>query len=121
MGKRILIVDDEPDILKVAVYRLKKAGYEVISAEDGGTGLNLAFKEKPDLILLDLRLPVMDGFDVCQQLKSNPEFKNIPVILFTASSDKAVEEKAKEIGADGHLMKPFEPQELLEIVKRFIG
>ncbi|MDD5746202.1 MAG: response regulator [Candidatus Omnitrophica bacterium] len=116
-GKRILIVDDEPDILRVVVFRMKKAGYEVITAEDGKTGLERASREVPDIILLDLRLPIMDGFEVCRRIKIDERLKTIPVIFLSASISEDIESKIKEYGADGYMRKPFEPEELLEKIK----
>ena len=86
MAKKILIVDDEPDILKIVTYRLGKAGYEIIAAADGQKGLDLIKEQKPDLVLLDLRLPVLDGDEVCKQVKADDKLKDIPVILLTATS-----------------------------------
>lgn len=120
MAKKILFVEDEPDILTVAAFRLKKAGYEVITAVDGQVALEKIEKENPDMIFLDLRLPVMNGYNIAKKLKGDERFKNIPIVLFTASSDR-VQEKVKETGADDWLIKPFEPEALLEKVKKFIG
>lgn len=119
--KCVLLVDDEPDILKTVVFRLKKAGYQVITAEDGKAGLELARKERPDLILLDLRLPVMDGCDVCQRLKSDDNFKKIPVIFLTASVVDKITDKIKEFGAEDYIIKPFETEELLNKIRKYIG
>jgi len=117
MSKRILIVDDEPDVLKLAAFRLKKWGYEIITAIDGQMGLDMIRSEKPDLVLLDLRLPNMDGTDVCRQVKNDEALKHIPIILFTATADIAVAETAKEVKADDYIVKPFEPEQLLEKIK----
>jgi len=119
MGKKILIVDDEPDLLRVATFRLKKFGYEVLTARDGQEALDLLQKDTPDLIFLDLKLPVMSGYEVCRQIKSDNNLKNTPVVLFTASSDR-IAEKAKEIGADDYMTKPFGPEDLLEKIKKFL-
>ena len=83
--KRILIVEDEPALAKLTSFRLKSAGYEVIIAVDGRQGLKMAGKERPDLIVLDLELPVMDGYEVCRRLKDNESLKDIPVVILTAS------------------------------------
>lgn len=120
MAKKILFVDDEPDLLKVATFRLKKAGYEVVQAVDGQEALDiLAGGSPPDLILLDLRLPVVSGYEVCIKVKGDEKTKNIPVILFTASTQD-IARKAKEWGAEDYLLKPFEPEVLLEKVKRLL-
>ena len=119
--KKILIVDDEPDILKVVSFRLKKMGYNIFLAINGKEGLDLARKERPDLILLDLRLPVMDGYEVCRRLKADKELKHIPIILLTASNITEIREKLMQFKAEDYIIKPFEPQELLKKVKKFIG
>ena len=120
MAKKILVVDDEPDILKLETFRLKKSGYEVATATDGREAFDLIQKEKPDLILLDLRLPIMDGYEVCKRLKADQELKHIPVILLTASTVGKIAGTAKELKADDYLTKPFHLQELLAKVKKFL-
>jgi len=120
MAKKILVVDDEPDILKLAVMRLESSGYEVLMAQTGEETLELLEKTTPDLILLDLLLPKMQGDVLCKKIKSDPKLKHIPVILFTASSIR-VPARVGEIGADDYIVKPFEPDELLFKIKKFIG
>ncbi|MDD5129320.1 MAG: response regulator [Candidatus Omnitrophica bacterium] len=122
MARRILVVDDEPDIMDVATVRLKHLGYEIIPAVDAEEALVILQKDTPDLILLDLLLPRMQGDELCKKLKADEQYKNIPVILFTASAVRAsLPDRVKEMGADACIMKPFEPEELLEKVRRFIG
>lgn len=122
MAKKILVVDDEQDILRVVTFRLKKAGYEVISAVDGQKGFDLIEGHKPDLVLLDLRLPVLNGDEVCRQVKADDKLKHIPIILLTATgSISKIAEKTKELGADDYIMKPFDPEELIEKIKKFMG
>jgi two-component system alkaline phosphatase synthesis response regulator PhoP len=116
MAKRILVVDDEPDLLKVAAFRLKKSGYEVLIATDGQLALDLLKTNTPDLILLDLVLPKVNGEQVLNMIKDDERLQNIPVILFTASV-----ERIKKMAADDYLIKPFETKDLLEKVKKFIG
>ena len=121
-NKKILIVDDEPDILKAVVFRIKKAGYETVLATDGQEGLEKARAEKPDLILLDWRLPVMNGGEVYQHLQSDNDLKGIPVIILTASresEDLAV--RMREIGVEHVLTKPYEPEELLAEIEKLLG
>ncbi len=120
MGKRILFVDDELDVLKVATFRLKKAGYEITTALDGQAALELAKRGSFDLIFLDLRLPGMSGIEVCKVIKSDELIRNTPVILFTASLDN-LEDRVKECGAQDYLIKPFDPEILLEKIKKFIN
>ena len=122
MAKRILVVDDEPDILDVATIRLRHLGYEIIPAVDAEEALAILQNDIPDLILLDLLLPKMQGNELCRKLKSDDKFKKIPIILFTASAIRPfIFSKIEEIGADDCIFKPFEPEELLGKVKKFIG
>ena len=120
MAKKILIIDDEPDILRAAKVRLMSFGYEVITADDGNDIINLVKRDTPDLILLDLRLPRMDGDKICVMLKTDDKFKHIPIIIFTASSDPTTNRKVQDSGADGYLIKPFDPEELLQTMKKFL-
>lgn len=120
MAKKILVVEDEPDILTLAIVRLKTAGYEVLMARNSEEAIELLGKDMPDLILLDLILPEMQGDEFCKRLKSDARFKHIPVILFTASTIR-VPEKVGEMGADDYVIKPFEPENLLYKIKKFIG
>ncbi len=121
MAKKILVVDDEPDILKIITFRLKNEGYEVIAAKNGQEALDLVNREMPDLVLLDLRLPVISGYKVCEILKADKNLKQIPIVFLTASVIKGnIAKKAKEFKADGYLIKPFDPIKLLETVKRLI-
>jgi len=122
MAKRILVVDDEPDIMDVATVRLKHLGYEIIPAIDAEEAVAILENVIPDLILLDLLLPKMQGDELCRKLKSDNRYKNIPVVLFTASAVRInFPGQIKEIGADDCIMKPFESKELLDKVKKFIG
>ncbi len=121
MAKKILVVDDEPDLLKVVTFRLKKLGYDIIEATDGQKAIALIWEHRPHLILLDLRLPIIDGWEVCRRVKADDQLKDIPIILLTASCGAVNSEMTKELKAEDFLVKPFEPEELLEIVKKFIG
>ena len=121
MAKKILIVDDEPDMLSVASFRLHKSGYEILSATDGEAALKSIDCYMPDLILLDLKLPLVSGYDICRHIKSSPKLKKIPVIIFTASVGIDLEEKMKELKADDYLVKPFNAEIMLKKVEKFIG
>ncbi len=120
--KKILLVDDEKDLVKTVTFRLKNGGYEVIAAYDGQEALQKARKENPDLIILDLMLPKMDGHKVCALLKGDARYNKIPIIMFTAKAQEEDMKLAKEVGADAYITKPFEPQVLLakiqELLKR---
>jgi DNA-binding response OmpR family regulator len=118
--KRILIVDDEEDILIVLKFRLEANNYEVLTASSGQEGLNKARTEKPDLIILDLMLPKLDGYKVCRMLKFDESYKAIPIIMFTARVQQKDEELGKEMGADAYVTKPFEPEILLEKIRQLL-
>jgi len=120
MAKKILIVDDEPDLLKVTLLRLKKTGYEAFGGVDGQEALDLARQIIPDLIILDVYLPIINGDDVAKILKKDDELKHIPIILISATT-KSLEERARNSGADGYLRKTFEPEELIGMIKKIIG
>lgn len=117
--KKILFVDDEADLLKVSSFRLEKTGYEVFKASDGQEALDMARQKTPDLILLDVFLPVMNGDEVAKILKKDKKTKNIPIVLFSADS-KTLEERVRKSGADGYLPKPFETKELLDMVEKHL-
>lgn len=118
--KRILLVDDEKDLVETVQFRLEANGYEVISAGDGQEGLSKARSEKPDLIILDLMLPKMDGYKVCGLLKKDARYAQIPIILFTARAQSDDVKMGEEVGADAYITKPFEPQMLLGKVKELL-
>jgi DNA-binding response OmpR family regulator len=120
MGKKILVVDDETDLLKVTSLRLKKAGYDVFGCADGQGVLDLARQIIPDLIILDVYLPVINGDDVAKILKKEDGLKHIPIILISAST-RILDEKAWGSGADAYLKKPFEPEALISTVKNILG
>ncbi|MEW6101251.1 MAG: response regulator [Candidatus Omnitrophota bacterium] len=121
MPKKILIVDDETQLVELIKMRLEANGYEVISASDGEEGLMRSHTDKPDLIILDLMLPKIDGYKVCRMLKFDAKYKHIPIILFTARAQHDVAEMSKEVGADAYIAKPFDPPALLEKIKELIG
>ncbi len=117
MAKKILIVEDEPAIHELVKYNLQKEGYVVLSAYDGSAGADLARDQKPDLILLDMMLPKMDGMEVCKTLKSNTRTSGIPIIMVTAKSEETDKVLGLEMGADDYLAKPFGVRELLARIK----
>lgn len=121
MTKKILLVDDEPNIILLLEARLKANGYEVASAGDGLTALEMAKREKPDLMILDLMLPKMDGYKVCGLLKKDTRYSKMPVILFTARAQEADVRLGEEVGADAYITKPFEPKVLLGKIEELIG
>ncbi len=116
----ILIVEDDPQTVKLIKFVLEKEGYSTISAKDGEEGLQMAREKKPDLIVLDMMLPGMDGYRVCEILKANPVTKEIPIIVLTALDTGVDFEKALEKKADWYITKPFEPEHLLKRVNYLI-
>lgn len=117
---KILIVDDEPIIVKVVQSRLTAAGYDVIAAFDGQEGLDKARAENPDLIILDIMLPKMDGYRVCSILKLDDRYKKIPIVMFSARVQTEDKEKGLAAGADAYLTKPFDPKALMETIQKLL-
>ena len=121
MAKRILIVDDEVQLVEMMKMRLEAAGYEIISAYDGQEGFDKAKKDKPDLIILDLMLPKMDGYKVCGLLKNDARYNKIPIIMFTARVQEEDMRLGKDLGAEEYVTKPFDPKTLLLKIKKLLG
>ena len=117
MAEKLLIVDDEKDTLKLVSLMLERQGYEVVSALDGPTALELVKSEKPDLILLDIMMPGMDGFEVCEKLKSSPETASIAVIFMTGKTDKEDKDKGIALGAIDYIFKPFDIEDVQTRIK----
>ncbi len=118
---KVLIIDDEPDLLETIRFRLDAAGYEVITAPDGLSGIEKAREAKPDLIMLDIMMPGIDGFETLKRLKEEMATKKIPTVIFSCGKDE--EEWAKKslkIGAVGYVVKPFETESLLFTVEKFV-
>ena len=118
--EKILVVDDEEDILELVRYNLAKEGYQVICVLSGEHALKKAREDNPDIILLDLMLPGLDGLDVCRQLKHAPETSGIPIIMITAKGEDADIVSGLELGADDYVVKPFSPRVLLARIKKLI-
>ncbi len=119
--KKILIVDDERNLLALVGLHMQMGGYEPFFAADGEEALTLAEEERPDLVILDLMLPKLDGWMVCQRLREKPETKDTPIIMLTAKAE--IEDKLKcfEFGADDYVTKPFSPRELVARVNRVLA
>ncbi|WP_130807224.1 response regulator [Senegalia massiliensis] len=115
--KKILVVDDEEHIVELLKYNLENNSYNVITAFDGEQAYNKAIEESPDLILLDIMLPVLDGVEVCKKLKKNKTSENIPIIMLTAKSEETDKVLGLEIGADDYMTKPFNIRELIARIK----
>ena len=122
--KTILIVDDEFHIralLEETLEDFTDNGVRLLVAEDGATGLELALAHQPDLILLDVMMPKMNGYDVCETLKKKHKLENIYIILLTAKGQEADKEKGSEVGADEYLTKPFDPDEIVQKTSQILG
>ncbi len=119
--KRILVVEDEQELIKAVQIRLKYSGYEVLSACNGREGLEVARKEKPDLILLDMMMPEMDGLTMLSRLKNSSDIKHIPVIMLTAKAQSDDIAQASKLGAFDYVVKPFTSQILLEKIRKAIS
>lgn len=115
MANRVLVVDDEESIVKLISYTFKQAGFEVFTAENGRQGLEIVKREYPDLIILDLMLPEIDGMELCRKLRQDGI--NVPIIMLTAKDDEIDRVLGLEIGADDYVTKPFSPRELVARVK----
>lgn len=120
MKKKILFIEDEADLVAVMKPRLESVGFSMISAPDGKQGLRAAIDEKPDLIILDILMPQMNGYEVCERLKKNPETKDIPVIVLTAVGAKDLEDNCRFVGAEECLRKPYNPSELVAKIKKLL-
>ena len=116
---KILIVDDEQDIVDLLSYNLEKEGFSIVKAYDGEAALGLVRSEKPDLMILDLMLPKMNGLDVCKAIRRNPETANLPIIMLTAKGDEIDKIIGLEVGADDYITKPFSIKELIARVELF--
>jgi two-component system alkaline phosphatase synthesis response regulator PhoP len=121
MAKKVMVVDDEPYIARVIKFKLEQEGYTVVSANDGITGLEKIRQEKPQLVLLDVMMPGLSGYEVCQKIKADAELAGIPVVFLTAKGQERDREQGLAIGASDYITKPFSPNRLLELVRTMIG
>ena len=119
--KRILVVDDEVDLVETVRFSLELEGYDVLIAYNGEEALNQARKENPDLILLDLMLPKLDGYKVCRLLKFDERYKHIPILMLTAKTQEKDKATGMETGANEYITKPFEMDELMKKVKGYLN
>ena len=120
MAKKILIIEDYPATSEMIASLMKMEGFEASIAADVLVGIKMAVAEHPDLILLDIMLPEMDGFEVCDRLKKNPATTDIPIIIVSVRAADESVKKGKALGADGYIPKPFDPFKLVEIVKKHL-
>lgn len=119
--KKVLICDDEPHILESVAYVARKEGYAVLTAENGEDALKLARQEKPGLVLLDLNMPIKSGYQVCEEIKGDPEMKGIYIIMLTAKGQESDRAKGVAAGADEYITKPFSPRKLRQRLTEILG
>ena len=119
--KKILIADDRSEVVELVKVTLEGKGYQSIDASDGREALEKIKREKPDLVLLDIVMPKMDGFEVLSKLRKDPKTKDIPIIMLTAKGQKLDQEKGKELGATGYIIKPFSPSALLKRIEEILA
>lgn len=119
--KRILIADDDPVILRLIQVNLELEGYQVLTAHNGQEAVDMATAELPDLVILDIMMPRLDGYQACEQLKSAEATKQIPVIFLSAKAQQGDIDKGKSYGVVDYLTKPFDPSDLLDVVERHIS
>ena len=120
MKKRILVVEDQEDNRQIIRDLLSAKGYELVEATTGEEGLKLAATGKPDLILMDIQLPGMDGYEVTRRIKAKPELKHIPIIVVTSYALSGDDKKAFDAGCNGYVTKPFSPRVLLAKIREFL-
>ena len=120
MKAKILIADDEPNIVISLEYLMKREGYDVIVARDGAQALAAVIRERPDLVLLDVMMPLMSGFDVCQQVRSTPKVKDTPIVMLTAKGRDTDVAKGMAMGATAYMAKPFSTKEIAAKVRELL-
>jgi two-component system, cell cycle response regulator DivK len=120
MTRRILIVEDQQDNRQILRDLLTNNGFEVVEAEDGESGVDAAKTQRPDLILMDIQLPILDGYEATRQIKSDPNLKSIPIVVVTSYALSGDDQKAHEAGCDAYVTKPFSPRALLAKIREFL-
>jgi two-component system alkaline phosphatase synthesis response regulator PhoP len=121
VNKRILVIEDDPGALRLAQYVLQYEGYEVLTATNGLVGLKKAQSEQPDLVVLDVMLPGVDGFEICHRLRSEPETAQLPILMLSAKAEAVDRAMGLKVGADDYLIKPTDAAEILRIVKKLLA
>lgn len=120
-GRRILICDDDPVILRLLQVNLELEGFEVLTANNGQRAIEVAREQHPDLVILDIMMPRLDGYQTCEILKKEEETKDIPVVFLSAKAQQADIDKGMQYGVAEYLTKPFDPADLVEVVERIVG
>jgi CheY-like chemotaxis protein len=118
--KRILVCDDDPVILRLLQVNLELEGYEVLLAHHGQKAIEMAVDEHPDLVILDIMMPRMDGYQTCQKIKSQHETRDIPIVFLSAKAQQSDIDKGKSFGVEAYLTKPFDPSDLIAVVERLV-
>jgi DNA-binding response OmpR family regulator len=121
MANKILVVDDEPNIVLSLEFLMKQAGFQVRTASDGEAALAAVAAERPDLMLLDVMMPRKNGYEVCQAVRANPDWKGIRIIMLTAKGREVEREKGMALGADDYITKPFSTQEVVDRVRELLA
>ncbi len=120
MAKRVLVVDDEPNIVLSLEFLMRRAGFEVQVARTGGEALRALEGQPPDLVLLDVMMPEVDGYEVCERIRARPEWRKTKIVMLTARGREAERERGLALGADAYVTKPFSTRELVDRVKRML-
>jgi two-component system alkaline phosphatase synthesis response regulator PhoP len=118
--KTILVIEDSKPLNRILCFDLDKAGFKTISAFNGKDGFEMAVEKKPDLVLLDVNIPLMNGFEVCWKIKSHPDIKKLPIIMLTGRSQETDFEEAKDSAADAYILKPYKQELLVEKIKELL-
>ncbi len=121
MTKKILVVEDTEDNRQILRDLLGMAGYEMVEAHDGAEGVAKAAEHRPDLILMDIQMPVMDGYEATRQIKASPDLRSIPIVAVTSYALSGDEEKTRAAGCDGYIAKPYSPRQMLAMVREILG
>ncbi|MEA2085432.1 MAG: response regulator, partial [Chloroflexota bacterium] len=121
MNRKILVIEDDPAGLRLVGYTLKKQGYEVVTASNGLEGLKKAREEGPDLVILDLMLPGVDGFEICHRLRTEPQTARLPILVLSGKTGEADRDTALKVGANAYLVKPASPSEVIKQVESLLA
>ena len=121
MDKKILVIEDDPATTRLVDYSLRHEGYQVVTASNGLEGIRKAHNEAPDLIILDVMLPGMDGFEICHRLRSEPDTAKLPILMFSAKAQEIDKDTGLEVGADDYLPKPAAPAEIVSRVENLLA
>ena len=121
MPHRVLVVEDEPNIVDSLTFLMRKAGYDVAVARDGDTAMRSIEDHAPDLVLLDIMLPRRDGYEVCREIRANPDWRSVRIIMLTARGRDLDRRKGLRLGADDYVVKPFSTREIVERVQELLG